>query len=356
VTPVSRGRTSWIGVAVVVVVAALAPLVFTDFFVSVILTKALWLGVAAASLVFLAAFGGMVSLAQVGIYGIAGMAFANLVAADGGNAAEWAPWLAVLAALLIATAVGLGFGAIASRSEGIYFLMITLAFSVLVYYFFSQVTELSGFGGVNNVDLPGLVGDPVQDPAPLYYVTLAAAVLVFLALRGISRTAFGLGLQGIRDEPARMRALGFDVTRHRMLAFGLAALIAAIAGVLSVWYNRRISPGSINLAQTIDILIIAVIGGLYRLEGAWIGALTYALIDNYSREWVPEVGNVLGPGRFNTVIGLVFLIIVLASPGGLMGLWEQAGERVRRMRGSGGAQPPAKASGPEGAPATGTVK
>ena len=87
-----------------------------------------------------------------------------------------------------------------------------------------------------------------------------------------------------------------------------------MAGVLSVWYNRRISPGSINLEQTINVLIIAVIGGLYRLEGAWVGALAYALIDNYSREWVPEIGNVLGPARFNTLIGLVFLIIVLVSP------------------------------------------
>ena len=109
-------------------------------------------------------------------------------------------------------------------------------------------------------------------------------MLVFLALRYVSRTPFGLSLQGLRDEPARMRALGFDVTRHRTLAFALAALIAAIAGLLSVWYNRRIAPGSINLAQTIDVLIIAVVGGLYRLEGAWVGALVYALIDNYSRE------------------------------------------------------------------------
>ena len=81
-TPVSRGRTSWIALAAIVVAAALAPLVFTDFFLSVILTKTLWLGIAAASLIFLAAFGGMVSLAQVGIYGIAGMTFANLVAAS----------------------------------------------------------------------------------------------------------------------------------------------------------------------------------------------------------------------------------------------------------------------------------
>jgi branched-chain amino acid transport system permease protein len=356
-TGVSAGRLTWPVLGVAVVLMALAPVIFDEFFVSVILTKALWLGIAASSLVFLAAYGGMVSLAQVGIYGVAGMAFANLVAADGGNPAAWNPWLATVAAIVIATLVGLFFGTISARSEGIYFLMITLAFSVLVFYFFSQVTQLSGFGGVNNLDLPGVLGNPSQDPLPLFYVTLAVSVAVFLILRGISRTPFGLALQGVRDEPARMRALGFDVARHRALAFGLAAVIAAVAGVLSVWYNRRISPGSINLAQTIDILIIAVIGGLYRLEGAWVGALVYALIDNYSREWTPTVGEVLGPERFNTIIGVVFLIIVLASPGGLVGLWENVRDRLRRGRGGGGAPSTSTRSpvGPEGGPAPGTV-
>jgi branched-chain amino acid transport system permease protein len=336
---VSQRGVSWPVFGAVVALAALAPLVFTDFFVSVILTKALWLGVAAASLIFLSAYGGMVSLAQMGILGVAGMTFANLVAADGGNPAEWNPWLALVAALVVATAVGLGFGLIAARSEGIYFLMITLAFSVLVFYFFSQVTQLSGFGGVNNLDLPGLVGTPSLDPHPLYYTTLVVSALVFVALKYVSRTPFGLALQGQRDEPARMRALGFHVTRHRMLAFTLAALVAGIAGVLSVWYNRRISPGSINLEWTINILIIAVVGGLYRLEGAWVGALVYALIDNYSRKWVPDVGEVLGPARFNTIIGVVFLIIILVSPGGLVGLWEQARDRIRRP-GRGAEGPP----------------
>ena len=129
---------------------------------------------------------------------------------------------------------------------------------------------------------------PGPGPAPLYYTTLVVSVLVFLGLRYVSRTPFGLALQGLRDEPTGCARAGFNVTRHRILAFGLAAFVAAIAGVLSVWYNRRISPGSINLAQTIDVLIIAVVGGLYRLEGAWVGALTYALLDNYSREWTPR--------------------------------------------------------------------
>ena len=325
---------SWLAGAAVALVLLLAPVIFSDFFYGVLLTKALWLGLVAMSLIFLSSYGGMVSLAQVGLFGVAGFMMANLVAADGGLTVAWSPWIAVIVAVAIAIAVGLVFGAIASRSEGIYFLMITLAFSVLVYYFFSQVTQLSGFGGVNNVELPALVGDPGQDPAPLYYTTLVVAILVFLGLRYASRTSFGLALQGLRDEPNRMRALGFNVTRHRILAFGLAAFVAALAGVLSVWYNRRITPGSINLAQTIDVLIIAVVGGLYRLEGAWVGALTYALLDNYSREWTPRVGDVLGPERFNTIIGVVFLVIVLVSPGGLVGLWERGRELlVTRRRG-----------------------
>jgi branched-chain amino acid transport system permease protein len=319
---------SWAIAGVALLVLLFAPLIFTDFFVGVILTKALWLGIAAASLIFLASYAGMVSLGQVGLYAIAGMMFANLVAADGGLAAAWNPWIATVAALLIATLAGLLFGAVAARSEGIYFLMITLALGVLVYYFFAQVTQLSGFGGVNVPELPALVGNPGADPVPLFYVTMAASVLIFLGIRYLVRTPFGLAMQGLRDEPDRMRALGFNVTLHRTLAFAAGAFIAAVAGALSVWYNQRISPGSISLGQTIDILVIAVIGGLYRIEGAWVGAIFFALLDNYSREYTPDVGDVLGPERFNTLIGIIFLVIVLVSPGGLMGLWEKAKERM----------------------------
>jgi branched-chain amino acid transport system permease protein len=349
-------RNGWIALAATVLVFALAPLVVSDFWVTQILTKSLWLGLAAASLIFLSAYGGMVSLGQVAIYGAAGLTYANLVAADGGNPAAWDPWLAVVAAIAMGTLVGLIFGFVASRSEGIYFLMLTLAFSVLVYYFSSQVTQVSGFGGVNNVDLPGVLGNPSSQPAKLYFVGMAVCVVLYLWMRYVSRTPFGLALQGLRDEPARMRALGFSVRSHRTFAFTFAAFIAAFAGLLSVWYNRRISPGSIDLGQTIDILIIAVIGGLYRLEGAWVGAFAFALLDNYSREWTPSIGNVLGPERFNTLLGIIFLIIVLASPGGLVGLWESGIDRLRRRRRGGSAPRTTTTPGPEGGPAPTTVK
>jgi branched-chain amino acid transport system permease protein len=333
----------WLGVALVAAVLLLAPLIFSNFFYGVLLTKALWLGLVAMSMIFLSSYGGMVSLAQVGVFGVAGFTMANLVAADGGVATAIDPWLAVLVGIVAAVVVGLIFGAIAARSEGIYFLMITLAFGVMVFYFFGQVTQLSGHGGVNNVELPGFLGDTVSDPAPLYYVTLAVAVFAFVGVLYLARTPFGLSLQGVRDEPIRMRALGYHVEVHRTLAFGVAALIAAAAGILSVWYNRRIDPGSVALGQVIDVLVIAVIGGLYRLQGAWVGALAFVLLDNYSRSWTPEIGTVLGPERFNTLLGLIFLAIILISPGGLVGAWEQVRDRLRGSLGRGGGDrdPPA---------------
>jgi branched-chain amino acid transport system permease protein len=126
-----------------------------------------------------------------------------------------------------------------------------------------------------------------------------------------------------------MRSLGYNVPLHRALAFTLGAFVAAIAGILSVWFNTQISPGSINITQTIAVLIIAVIGGLSRLEGAWIGALAYSLIDYYARQDTPTLGLWLNPGRFATIIGLVFLVIVLLSPDGLIAI----GSRLLRLAG-----------------------
>jgi branched-chain amino acid transport system permease protein len=316
----------------IAVVLLLAPSIFSDYDLSQILTQALWLGIAAVSLTFLQRYGGMTSLAQVAIYGIAGFAMGNVVHtlnSEGGLNLGWTPWAGVAFGIAVAILVALLFGAIASRSYGIYFLMITLALSLLVFYFFGQVTTLSGFGGIRSVSHPGFLGDPITNPTPLYYVCLGCSVGVYLLLRYITRTPFGIALQGIRDDPPRMRSLGYNVPLHRALAFALGAFVASIAGILSVWFNTQISPGSINITQTIAVLIIAVIGGLSRLEGAWIGALAYVLIDYYSRQDTPTLGLWLNPGRFDTIIGVVFLLIVLLSPDGLIGI----GRKVRRLVG-----------------------
>jgi branched-chain amino acid transport system permease protein len=302
-----------------VLLAVLAPLYLSTYWVGQLLTQMLILGIVAASLIFLSAYGGMVSLAQVAVYGIAGFVLGN--ATTNGNTKGlnlgWNPWIGVVLGIVIAVAIGLLFGALASRSIGIYFLMITLTYSVIANLFFGQVTTVSGFGGLSGIPTPGIVGNADAHPNRLFYIALVTSLLIYVLLRYLVRTPFGLTLQGVRDDPIRMSSLGYNVVLHRTIAFGFAAFVAAVGGVLFVWWNGHIDPATIDLGATIDVLVIAVIGGLYRLEGAWVGALFFAVINNYAQ----RIG-FIGP-RFHTLIGVIFLLIVLVSPGGLIGLWER---------------------------------
>jgi branched-chain amino acid transport system permease protein len=325
-------RGLWIAALVVV---AVGPLYLSQYWVSAIFTQALWYGIAAASLIFLSAYGGMVSLGQTAIYGIAGLVFGNLVTTGEakGIHLHWNPWWALLVAILIATAIGLLIGLLASRSAGIYFLMLTLTVGVLTYTFFVEVTSFGGFSGISgtpDLTLPW-IGNTAANADRLYYVAFVTALVVYVGIRYLVRTPFGITLQGIRDDPVRMASLGYNVILHRTLAFGFSAFVASLAGVLFVWWNNHIDPNSINLDAVISLLVIAVIGGLYRLEGAWIGAFAYVIINNEINTYnvtVPGMG-----GSFYTVIGLIFLVIVLVSPGGLLGIWESIGNLVTRQGG-----------------------
>jgi branched-chain amino acid transport system permease protein len=315
-----------IGVAVLALAVA-GPAVFNDFWVNSILTQTLLFGVAAASLIFLFAYGGMISLGQTALMGIAGYILGNLVTQRGpggeskGLVLGWDPTVALVLAIVITTAIGLVFGAIAARSIGIYFLMLTLTYAVIANYFFGQVTQFGGFSPIAGINqyTPGFVGEIVGHPDRLYYIALGTAFVVYVLIRYIVHSPFGISLQGIRDDPVRMGSLGYNVPLHRTLAFGFAAFVASFAGVLYVWWEGQIAPGNIGLGATIELLVICVIGGLGRIEGAWLGAFAFIVINNYVRDVeLPVFG-----GSFNTIIGLIFLAIVIVSPNGLMGLWDK---------------------------------
>ena len=335
------------------VVAVLGPLLFNDYWIDVILTQTLIVGIAAASLIFLAAYGGMISLAQTMLMGAAGFMIGNMVTKGGaggetkGLTLGWDPTLSLALALIGTTVLGLLFGLVASRSTGIYFLMITLTYSVIGFYFVGQVTVVSGFSGIAGINryTPPFIGDIVNDRNRLYYIALGVALAVYALIWYLRRTPFGLALQGVRDEPVRMSSLGYAVPLHRTLAFGLASFLAALAGVLLVWWQGQIAPGDIGLQATIDLLMVAVIGGLTRIEGAWVGALAFIVINNYVRDsWLTDLLDTarIG-GSFNTIIGLIFLIIVIVSPDGLIGAWDRIWSFFGR---GGGPQTPAVAQGP----------
>ena len=304
---------------VVGAIALLAfPLFASPFFTFQIGGYALVLGTVALSVMVLGGYGGMVSLAQMTVAGIAGYTVA-ILGHNGSNVMGlgWPWWLAAPFAILLGSVAGALIGALAVRTAGIYTIMITLAIATAFFYFVRQNYALfNGFNGFHGVEPPTVFGLYLHDPVPFYYLSLAVAVFFYAATVYAERSTFGLSLQAVRDNPRRMRALGFNVPAHRIFAFFLAGVIAATAGVLMVWFNSQISPGSVSVSAAVDSLVVAVVGGIKRPIGAYLGALLFVLLQNFAVAFI-------SPDRFNTVIGLVFLVVVFASPDGLLGLIER---------------------------------
>jgi branched-chain amino acid transport system permease protein len=308
------------------------PFVATPFITFQIGAQALILGLIALSLTFLGGYGGMISLAQMTIAGMAGYTVAILgVNASPEINVDWPWWLVIPCAIVIAAVNAAFIGWLSARTEGIYTIMITLACGVAFYYLALQnYSVFNGFQGFQKVYPPDLFGVNWRAPLPFYFVALVCALAGFLWVSYLVRTPFGIALQGIRDNPRRMASLGFNVVAHRVAAYVVAGVLAAVGGVLFVWYNGLITPGSISTSWLINLLIIAVLGGMRRPIGAFLGALVFVLLQTFAIDLIDRE-------RFNLVIGGVFLAIVLFSPDGLLGLWSWLRARLARSsaRGTG---------------------
>ena len=317
----------------------LLPVNQAEFWMANILGRSLVLGIIAMSLTFLATYGGFISLAQMTVAGIAGYTMAIFVEGAAPSIGGGLPYAVVIPmGIAAATCAGLLIGAIAVRTHDIYLLMITLALAIGIFRFIeTNIAWFNGYEGIRNIVGPEIFGLPFRDPYLFYYTALGVAGLLFVGVMHLVRTPFGLALQGVRDNARRMAALGYNVELHRIAAFGVAGFIAGCGGILSTIYNIGISPGSIGLGATINILIISVIGGLGHPIGAFIGALIFTVLDTFA-------ATIYERDRFNTLIGLVFLGIVLASPDGVVGLARRLAG-LRKGRTEAPAAPPPDTAG-----------
>jgi branched-chain amino acid transport system permease protein len=322
----SAPGTQWPKIAprhlIVVVAAVVFPFVASPFITFQVGAQSLVLGMIALSLSFLAGYGGMVSLAQMTVAGIAGYALAVFGHSSSAEISlGWPWWLAVPIAIAIAMLSSALIGWLSVRTEGIYTIMITLAIGVAFYYLVLQnYSVFNGFQGLRELKPPTVFGIQWRDPVPFYALTLACALGAYGFVSHVVRTPFGMALQGIRDNPRRMGALGFAVVTHRVAAYALSGLIAAVGGILLAWYNAMMSPGSVGTGWLINILVIAVLGGTKHPLGAFLGALIFVLLQTFAID-------VINRERFNLVVGSVFLAIVLFSPDGLLGLWAKLRSR-----------------------------
>ncbi len=307
-----------------VLALVLIPTIANDFFLVQIFAQAAILGLIALSLMLLGGWGGIVSLSQMSVAGLAGYTLAILGQSSMSQSLGSNSWLAAAAALAVALIVGFGIGLLVGRTRGIYTIMITLAIGVAVFYLANQNYAIfNGFTGYSGIAAPHVLGVDLRAPLPFYVLCVSLALMGWAGVAALGRSSFGKALIATRDCERRAAAIGFHVGRHRLVAHTIAGLLAGLGGILLVWFNGRISPGTIGVGPMIDILIIAVIGGMSRPSGAFLGAFVFVLLRTFAIDLVD-------PERFNTLIGLVFLVIVLTSRDGLLGLLGKLSKPERR--------------------------
>ena len=297
------------------------PLFGSPFVLTQLGAQTLALGTIAMSLSFLAGQLGMVSLLQMSLAGVAAYAMAMSGHTSAGLGWGWPLWLSMLFALGATLLVSLAIGALSARTEGVYTIMITLALGIAFVNLTTQNYVLfNGFDGFTRVQVPVLVPESWGKESNLYLLCLLLAVIAGLLVFWVRQTTLGMAFNGVRDNPRRMQSMGYSVLALRVVAFGIAGMVAAIGGVALVWYDQMITPGRINVFAMIEILIIAVMGGIKQPQGAYLGAFAYILLRTFAIDFV-------GPERFNLLIGMVFIAVVMFSDDGLTGWVNRARKR-----------------------------
>jgi len=226
--------------------------------------------------------------------------------------------LAAPAGILAGTLLGLLFG-LAVRTRGVYFILVTLAMGYIVWgvgYRWSSFT--GGDSGVTNVPAPAVAGVQLSSPIQYYYIVLAVLLAVLWFYGRLVRSPFGLALRGIKSGENRMRSLGFHPARHLYAAFVISALMASLAGVLYVYFNRFVNPVSASLHVSVEAVLMAIVGGTGTVLGPIIGAgLVLGL-----RNWVSTFFEL-----HLAVMGLAFIAVVIWAPGGVVGLFRRIAGR-----------------------------
>lgn len=288
--------------ATILLVLALAPSFLPSFYIF-LLTRILFMGLAAMSLYVLMGLGGMLSFAQMGFFGITAYSIGITTTKLG-----WDFGLAALFGLGMVLVVAAVFAFIAIRTSGNYFLMITLAFGQMLYLAALQWVELTGgFSGTTAVPVWGFASDRNW----LYYFIFAVVFLCYLFIKRLITSPFGVALQGVRDNSKKMAALGFHTQTIRFLVMLLSGLLAGLSGMLSVLFYTMISPNTLVLGNSIMILFMVLVGGSRKLEGALLGSLIYLTMQDFISQYTE---------RYQIIIGVFFILVVLFLPQGFLGI------------------------------------
>lgn len=311
-------RRTAIALAICVALLIALPFVITNEFYVNMASQILIYALLALSLNILLGYGGMTSLGHAAYLGITAYTAVIVIGAGYGQLST------AVIAVVISTLSAALFGVLALRASGLGFLMITLALGQIVWGIAYRANDLTG--GDNGIRYPARpmpFGIDISSAPRFYYFTLIVFALALFCIWRFTRSPFGASLEGTRDQPRRMRMLGHNVWMIRWFAFVMAGFWGSIAGLLYVYYNLFISPHAISLQQSAEVLLMTILGGASTLTGPIVGAIIITLVKNVVSTYVD---------RWNSLLGAIFVIVVVFMPHGLVPGFRQLWTNLRRKR------------------------
>ena len=308
------GHVFWYGLLCLLLLAA--PLLVSEYLLAQ-LTFILIYGVVGLGLMLLAGFTGLFSIGHAAFFGVG--AYAQAVLTGMG----WPFPLALAVGAVLSAAVGVVVGLPALRVKGIYLGIATLSFGFIVEEVFARWESVTGGNAGKTVGSVKMFGWTADSGTSFYFVCLAVAVLCTLACLNLLRSPTGRAFVAIRDSEISAQSMGIHLARYKTLSFALSAALAGIGGALYAHQIRFLSPDQFNIIQSIDLLLMVVIGGLGSIHGAFLGAIFLIGLPqaiSAVKDFLPEaIGQ--APGLKAVVYGVVLIAFVLFEPMGLYGRW-----------------------------------
>jgi branched-chain amino acid transport system permease protein len=309
-----------IALAVAFVVLIMVPHWVPGVYYVNVASQILFYAVFALGLNVLVGYGGLTSLGHAGLFGISAYATGYMLQIGAGHS------VAILTALIVGIFSMAVFALLSLRSSGIGFIMITLALGQILWGLaYRWISLTGGDNGINVTTRPAPFGYSLSNPTTFYYTTLIIFVLAVVAVAIVARSPFGAALMGTRDQPRRMNALGYHVLAIRFWACLFSGLLTSIAGILFVYYTQFISPQTLSLTSSAEVLLMVIAGGPGTLLGPIVGAALVVIVKNVVSGYIE---------RWNFLLGAIFVAIVILMPEGLVPgtvrLWRRAFRKAER--------------------------
>ncbi len=308
------GHVFWYALLVLTLLAA--PWIVSEYWLAQ-LTFILIYSIVGLGLMLLAGFPGLFSIGHAAFLGVGAYTQAVLT-----NAGLPFP-LALLCAGALSAAVGMVVGLPALRVKGIYLGIATLSFGFIVEEVFARWESVTGGNAGIHIKAPNMFGWQLASGEEFYFLCLVLAVGATLLILNLLRSPTGRAFVAIRDSEVSAQSMGIHLARYKTMSFAISAALAGVGGALYAHKLQFISPDQFNIVQSIDLLLMVVIGGLGSVHGAFLGAIfliTMPQVIALGKDWLPDVVG-QAPGLQGTVYGLVLIGFVLFEPLGLYGRW-----------------------------------